>query len=163
MHYETMMCKVPEEEKDAPVRLMVIAHLPHLFAHHIGLYRQTLIKLAVEAVEKLAPKGMLIVGTQDIRSPDGKLWPLGMLVMEDIERTVDSSKLKLKEMIIAVPDGYSKDRQQDILEQQSNLANTTTTFITTTDENENEEDVDVDVVDEHLKIVHATYLVFQRI
>ncbi|KAI7859297.1 hypothetical protein BDC45DRAFT_564763 [Circinella umbellata] len=163
MHYETMMRKPAQEDKNAPLRLMVIAHLPHLFAHHIGLYRQTLIKLAVEAVEKLAPQGMLIIGTQDIRSPNGKLWPLGMLVMEDIERTLDSSILKLKEMIIAVPDGYSKDRHQDILAQQPNLANTTTTFITTAKENENEEDIDVDVVDEHLKIVHATYLVFQKI
>ncbi|KAI9265087.1 hypothetical protein BDA99DRAFT_507676 [Phascolomyces articulosus] len=164
MHYETMMCRPPQKEENTPLRLMVIAHIPRLLAHHIVLYRQTLVKLAAEAVEKLAPQGMLIVGTQDVRSPDGKLWPLGMLVMEDIERSVDPGTLKLKEMIIAVPDGYSRNRHQDILQlQQLHLnANIDTTIITAGDQEE-EEDIDVDVVDEHLKIVHATYLVFQRL
>ncbi|KAI9498996.1 hypothetical protein BDB00DRAFT_753869 [Zychaea mexicana] len=147
MHYETMMSKPPQVES-APLRLMVIAHLPRLLSHHIGIYRQTLIKLAAEAVEKLAPKGMLIIGTQDVRSPDGKLWPMGMLVMEDIERSVDPSTLKLKEMIIAVPDGYSKNRHREPKPEDQNIHSTT--------------DV-VDVVDEHLQIVHATYLVFQRL
>ncbi|KAI8149976.1 hypothetical protein BJV82DRAFT_585375 [Fennellomyces sp. T-0311] len=143
MHYETMMCKPPREES-TPLRLMVVAHLPHLLPHHIGLYRRTLIQLATEATEKLAPLGMFIVGTQDVRSADGKLWPMGMLVMEDIERSVDVRKLKLKEMIVAVPDGYSKDRHRQAEEAASN-------------------EEDVDVVDEHLQIVHATYLVFQRL
>ena len=138
------MCKPPFDD-DSSLRLMVVPHLPYLSPHHIEPYRRTLIQLATEAIEKLAPKGMFIVGTQDIRSADGKLWPLGMLVLEDIERSVDVSELKLKEMIVAVPDGYSKDRHQQMGES------------TTTNEEE------VDVVDEHLQIVHATYLVFQRL
>ncbi|KAI7883175.1 hypothetical protein K492DRAFT_235544 [Lichtheimia hyalospora FSU 10163] len=146
MHYETMMTKPSLPE--APLRLVISAHQPQLLAHQINAYRQTLMQLARDAVKKLAPQGMLIIGTQDIRSADGKLWPMGMLVLEDIERTVDATMLKLKEMVVAVPDGYSKDRKQETTASSIQL--------------EKEED-SVDIVDEHLPIVHAVYLVFQKL
>lgn len=146
MHYETMMTKPSLPE--APLRLIISAHQPQLLAHQVNAYRQTLMQLAQDAIDKLAPQGMLIIGTQDIRSADGKLWPMGMLVLEDIERTMDATMLKLKEMVVAVPDGYSKDRKQE----------SATSFTSL----EKEEDI-VDIVDEHLPIVHAVYLVFQKL
>lgn len=123
---------------DAPLKLMVVHHQPQLLAHQIGLYRETLIQIAHEAAKKLAPQGHLILGVQDIRTEEGKLWPLGMLVLEDIERAIPSDILKLKEMVIAVPDGYSKVRNQQVPEENT-------------------------IPEGHLPIVHATYLVFQKL
>ncbi|KAI9313150.1 hypothetical protein BX666DRAFT_1980104 [Dichotomocladium elegans] len=157
MHYETMMSKPPRPE--GPLRLMIASHQPNLQIHQIGLYRQTLMRLALEAVERLPLQGMFIVGTQDIRTADGKLWPMGMLVLEDIERTVSPTILKLKEMVVAVPDGYSKKRHQQEEEQRQTVPTTASGV----EAEQHEEDEIVDVVDEHLPIVHAVYLVFQRL
>lgn len=123
---------------DAPLKLMVAHHQPHLLEHQIGLYRETLVQIAHEAAKKLAPQGHLILGVQDIRTEQGKLWPLGMLVLEDVELAVSSDTLKLKEMVIAVPDGYAKIRNQEVPEEST-------------------------LPQGHLPIVHATYLVFQRL
>lgn len=145
MHLEAMANR--PAYPNAPLRLIVVAHEPNLAVHHINIYRQTLTRIARESVAKLETGGMLIVGTRDVRTPAGKLWPMAMLVLEDIERAVDSSLLKLKEMVVAVPDGYSKDRHQKQPEKPPQEEETDT----------------VDIVDEHLPIVHAIYLVFQRL
>ncbi|KAL0083611.1 hypothetical protein J3Q64DRAFT_1138071 [Phycomyces blakesleeanus] len=140
IHYESMMSKKPLE--NAPLVLVMVGHQP-IEPRQIGLYRETIVQIALEAVKKLAPLGMLIIGTKDIRQKDnGKLWPMSMLVLEDIERAIDRSVLKLKEMVVTVPEGHSKDRQQKNL-------NT-------------EVEEELEIVDEHLTIVHAIYLVFQR-
>jgi hypothetical protein len=142
-----MMEKSPIE--DGKLALMIAAHQT-LAPYQINLYRKTIVQLAKDATKKLAHHGMLIIGTQDIRnSVTGKLWPLTMLVLEDIERAVDRSELKLKEMVVAVPDGYSKNRKQNM------------------DENpvteNNEDEIDIETVDDYVSIVHAVYLVFQRV
>ncbi|KAI8379148.1 uncharacterized protein BYT42DRAFT_593398 [Radiomyces spectabilis] len=143
IHYETMMTKEPIE--DAPLVLMVVGH-QQIEARQIGLYRESIVQIAMEATKKLAPQGMLVIGTRDIRqNEDGKLWPMTMLVLEDIERAVDRDTMKLKEMVVAVPDGYSKDRRRK----------TTAGALV--------QDDDIDIVDEHLPIVHAIYLIFQRL
>lgn len=54
--------------------------------------------LAKEALEKLPVSGIFIVGAQDIRTETGKLYPLGMLIMEDVIRAVGEGCLKLKEL-----------------------------------------------------------------
>jgi hypothetical protein len=54
--------------------------------------------LAKEAAEELPVSGVFIVGAQDIRNEAGKLYPLGMLIMEDIIRAVGEDCLKLKEL-----------------------------------------------------------------
>jgi hypothetical protein len=129
--------------------------------HQINGYRRTIVEAAIEACQTLAPLGMFIVGTQDMRDPDtGKLWPLSMLILEDIEGAVDRSILKLKEMVVTVPDGHSRDRKLSISE-----------AITQYQQQEEDEGQKVIVVDEdngarshdHLPIVHAIYLVFQRL
>jgi hypothetical protein len=54
--------------------------------------------LAKEALEQLPVSGVFIVGAQDIRTETGKLYPLGMLIMEDVIRAVGDDCLKLKEL-----------------------------------------------------------------
>ncbi|KAI8875798.1 hypothetical protein K501DRAFT_327341 [Backusella circina FSU 941] len=147
IHYENMMDKAPLE--DGKLVLMITAHQT-LAPCQINLYRKTIVQLAKDATKKLAHHGMLIIGTQDIRNnTSGKLWPMTMLVLEDIERAVDQSTLKLKEMVVTVPDGYSKNRKQNMDEQP--------------DTEHNEEEIDIETVDDYVPIVHAVYLVFQRL
>ena len=78
----------------------MIAHIPGatLKAHQVSTYRTAIMHLAIEALRKLPVTGVLIVGTQDIRTKSGKLIPLGMLLLEDITRVVGDEYLKLKEL-----------------------------------------------------------------
>ncbi|ORY92997.1 hypothetical protein BCR43DRAFT_496172 [Syncephalastrum racemosum] len=149
VHYETMMTKSSTPE--GRLGLIVVNHLPCLSPSQIGLYRETLVKIAREATQTLAPHGMLVIGTKDVRSCTGKLWPMSLLVLEDIERVVDRRIMKLKEMVVAVPDGYSKMRNKDDERQKAH------------EETQDESDDPVDIVDEHLPIVHAIYLIFQKL
>ncbi|GAA5801238.1 hypothetical protein HPULCUR_006682 [Helicostylum pulchrum] len=147
IHYEAMMNK--EHYEDGDLVLMITGHRNDLLPDKINCYRQTIVDLAIEATLTLAPKGMFIVGTQDIRDPyTGKLWPMTMLVLEDIERVVGRDVIKLKEMVVTVPDGYSKDRKRAFEE----------VVI------EEEEDViDIETVNhDYVPIVHAVYLIFQK-
>lgn len=54
--------------------------------------------LAKQALDQLPVSGIFIVGAQDIRTESGKLYPLGMLIMEDVIRAVGDDCLKLKEL-----------------------------------------------------------------
>jgi hypothetical protein len=131
--------------------LMITGHRSDLLPNRINDYRQTIVQLAKEATVKLASKGMFIVGTQDIRgSYSGKLWPMTMLVLEDIEREVGRDIIKLKEMVVTVPDGYSKDRKREFQGEE---------IIS----EEDEDIIDIETVNhEYVPIVHAIYLVFQK-
>lgn len=93
--------------KDAPcypppaqTTLRLIAHIPCtiLKAHQITAYRTTIMHLAKQALDQLPVSGIFIVGAQDIRTESGKLYPLGMLIMEDVIRAVGEDCLKLKEL-----------------------------------------------------------------
>lgn len=130
--------------------LMITSHISDLPLSKIEDYRRCIVCLARESTEKLAPKGMFIVGTQDIRDPyTGKLYPMTMLVLEDIEREVGRDIIKLKEMVVTVPDGYSKDRKMDIQ--------------TINEEDVEESFIDIETVShEYVPIVHAIYLIFQK-
>ncbi|KAI8090612.1 hypothetical protein BDF21DRAFT_460039 [Thamnidium elegans] len=147
IHYETMMNK--EYFEDGGLVLMITGHRNDLLPDKINYYRQTIVDLAIEATLTLAPKGMFIVGTQDIRDPyTGKLWPMTMLVLEDIERVVGRDVIKLKEMVVTVPDGYSKDRKRAFEEVVIE---------------EEEEVIDIETVNhDYVPIVHAVYLIFQK-
>ncbi|KAI7898479.1 uncharacterized protein BX663DRAFT_555836 [Cokeromyces recurvatus] len=147
IHCDTMMNKAPYNGGD--LVLMVTGHIEPILPGQINCYRKSIVSLANEAIDKLATKGMLIIGTQDIRDPiTGKLWPLTMLVLEDIERALGCNVIKLKEMVVTVPDGYSKDRKTEYEPVQ-----------------EQEEDfIDIETIEhDHLPIVHAIYLVFQKL
>lgn len=148
IHYETMMSKDCYENGD--LVLMITSHISDLPLSKIEDYRRCIVCLARESTEKLAPKGMFIVGTQDIRDPyTGKLYPMTMLVLEDIEREVGRDIIKLKEMVVTVPDGYSKDRKMDIQ--------------TINEEDVEESFIDIETVShEYVPIVHAIYLIFQK-
>ncbi|KAI9255496.1 hypothetical protein BY458DRAFT_520176 [Sporodiniella umbellata] len=141
IHYENMMSKSYYPGSD--LVLMIIGH-QRIEPESINSYRQSLVDIAQDATERLAPKGMLIIGTQDIREPNGKLWPMTMLVLEDIENKLGREKIRLKELVVTVPDGYSKDRQQQQL-------------------TEDEEVIDIETIDDFVPIVHAVYLIFQRL
>ncbi|KAF9097329.1 hypothetical protein BGX23_009177 [Mortierella sp. AD031] len=134
----------------AQTTLRLIAHIPCtvLKPHQITAYRTTIMQLAKDALEQLPVTGVFIVGTQDIRTETGKLYPLEMLIMEDIMRVVGEDCLKLKELIEAVPDGYQKDRRK----------------ITNWGEFKEEPRSPGDAIPiHHLPIVHACYLVFIKV
>ncbi|CEJ00195.1 hypothetical protein RMCBS344292_14260 [Rhizopus microsporus] len=144
IHYENMMSKSPYVESD--LVLMIVGH-QQILPRYINSYRQTLVDIAKEAIQRLAPKGMLIIGAQDIRDPvSGKLWPMSMLILEDIERAVGRDDIRLKELVVTVPDGYSKDRQQK-----------------PRSEEEEDEMIDIETIDDFVPIVHAVYLIFQKL
>ncbi|KAI9470552.1 MAG: hypothetical protein EXX96DRAFT_491184 [Benjaminiella poitrasii] len=147
IHHDTMISKEPYNE--GKLMLMVTGHVETLQPNQINEYRKTLVSLANEATVKLATKGMLIIGTKDVRDPiTGKLWPLTMLVLEDIERVLGRDIIRLKEMVVTVPDGYSKDRKNEyeLVEEQE------------------EDFIDIETIEhDHLPIVHAVYLIFQKI
>ncbi|KAI7896252.1 uncharacterized protein EV154DRAFT_411870 [Mucor mucedo] len=149
IHYETMMNKAVYEGGD--LVLMITCHRSDLLPDKINSYRRSIVNLAIEATSKLAPKGMFIVGTQDIRdSYTGKLWPMTMLILEDIEKEVGRNTIKLKEMVVTVPDGYSKDRKRDFVEVEMV-------------EEEEEDVIDIETVNhDYVPIVHAVYLIFQK-
>lgn len=136
----------------APLTVRVVTHIPHQFLKpdYIPLYRENVVQIAHDSVNKLAVGGMFIVGTQDYRDDEGKLWPLSMLIMEDINRHIGENVLKLKEMVVTVPEGYAKDRSKPL------------TFDTY------EPEVCILDIDEARKpefdvpIVHAIYLVFMK-
>ncbi|CAH1764583.1 8606_t:CDS:10, partial [Entrophospora sp. SA101] len=86
-----------------PTALIVIPHIPNTSLHprNIPIYRTTIMKLAIEAYNTLPPSGFLVIGAQDIRTPDDdKLWPLSMLLMEDVHNVVSMDKLPLKELVV---------------------------------------------------------------
>ncbi|KAJ2774393.1 hypothetical protein GGI18_004584, partial [Coemansia linderi] len=85
----------------APLSLIVVPHIPNsqFLHHHIASYRRALVQITHDASHRLCPAGLLVLGTQDIRDENGKLWPLGMLVLEDVQRAVGSIRLRLKEFI----------------------------------------------------------------
>ncbi|CAJ0924226.1 17429_t:CDS:10, partial [Entrophospora sp. SA101] len=98
-----------------PTALIVIPHIPNTSLHpkNIPIYRTTIMKLAIEAYNTLPPSGFLVIGAQDIRTPDDdKLWPLSMLLMEDVHNVVSMDKLPLKELVVTVPEGFAKDKKK---------------------------------------------------
>ncbi|GAN06533.1 DNA methylase N-4 [Mucor ambiguus] len=134
---DTMLNKKPYPHADLVI--MATGHIENLLPNQIDMYRKSIIQLAQDATRQLAVKGRLVIGTKDVRDQiSGKLWPISMLVLEDIERT-SHGLLKLKEMVITVPEGYAKDKNAFTakpLIEEGNPA--------------------------HLPIVHAIYLVFQK-
>ncbi|CAG8480067.1 2332_t:CDS:10, partial [Dentiscutata erythropus] len=97
-----------------PTALIVIPHISNnnLNSQMIPYYRATIKRLAREAYDRLPPSGFLVIGGQDVRTSDNKLWPLSMLFMEDVNNAVGEDKMPLKELVITVPDGYAKDKKK---------------------------------------------------
>ncbi|CAG8449218.1 2671_t:CDS:10 [Racocetra fulgida] len=97
-----------------PTALIVIPHIPNtaLNSQTIPYYRAIVKRLAREAYDRLPPSGFLVIGGQDVRTSDNKLWPLSMLFMEDVNKAVGEDKMPLKELVITVPDGYAKDKKK---------------------------------------------------
>ncbi|KAF9567079.1 hypothetical protein EC968_003513 [Mortierella alpina] len=134
----------------AQTALRMLAHIPCsvLKSHQVSVYRTAIMHLAIEALENLPITGVFIVGTQDLRTEEGRLIPLGMLVLEDIIRVVGEDCLRLKELVEAVPEGYQKDRRK----------------VTCWDEFKEETCTPNDEIPTtHLPIVHACYLVFTKV
>ncbi|CAG8500157.1 10011_t:CDS:10, partial [Diversispora eburnea] len=136
-----------------PTALIVVPHIPNNLIESspqvIPVYRAAIKKIAQEAYLKLPPSGFLVIGSQDVRTiHDKKLWPLGMLFMEDVVKIVGEDKMPLKELVITVPDGYAKDKKkicskEEYVEEKCIV---------------NEEENAV-----HLPIVHACYLIFMKL
>ncbi|ORX89491.1 hypothetical protein K493DRAFT_340603 [Basidiobolus meristosporus CBS 931.73] len=129
----------------APLLLVVIPHIPStvILESQLSEYRATILRCAKQAVEKLPPYGDLIVGAQDVRLEQDRLYPLGIRIMEDITNNVP--EFRLKELIVTVPDGYAKDRRK-----QCNW------------EEFEDQKCALEEAVEHVPIVHAYYLVFMK-
>ena len=116
-HYKSLMAQpIKSLTNVAPLALIVIPHLPEsqLRRHHVTDYRRSLVNCIHDASQRLSPSGSLIIGVQDIRDEFGKLWPMGMLVVEDVQRAVGDIRLRLKELIICVERGWER-KKNDML------------------------------------------------
>ncbi|CAJ0925754.1 8193_t:CDS:10 [Entrophospora sp. SA101] len=157
-----------------PTALIVIPHIPNTSLHpkNIPIYRTTIMKLAIEAYNTLPPSGFLVIGAQDIRTPDDdKLWPLSMLLMEDVHNVVSMDKLPLKELVVTVPEGFAKDKKKiasfdEYKEEECILGDEIDNNING-DENNNIENNDNinkgKKKTSQLPIVHACYLIFMKL
>ncbi|RUS15587.1 hypothetical protein BC937DRAFT_92257 [Endogone sp. FLAS-F59071] len=149
-HHQHMISKSPLPYP-APTALRLVPHISNaiISSRDIPLYRTTIIQIAREAAAMLPVSGMFIVGTMDVRGEDDKLWPLGMLVLEDINREVGEGLLKLREMVTAVPEGYQKDRRKVLTREEAMGEGCL---------------MDEEKVGKvkHLPIVHAIYLIFVK-
>ncbi|RUS32964.1 LOW QUALITY PROTEIN: hypothetical protein BC938DRAFT_473650 [Jimgerdemannia flammicorona] len=149
-HHQHMISK-PPLPWPAPTSLRLVPHVPNtaLESRQVPLYRTTIIQIAHEAAALLPTSGMFVVGTQDVRGEDGRLWPLGLLVLEDINREIGEGLLKLREMVTAVPEGYQKDRKK-VLTKEDAMGEGCVL------------DEEATGTIKHLPIVHAIYLIFVK-
>ncbi|CAI2163962.1 8925_t:CDS:10 [Funneliformis geosporum] len=148
-HLEKILNSMPLPPP-TPTALIVVPHIPNnlLTSQIIPTYRTAVKHLAKEAYEKLPPSGFFVIGGQDVRTSDNKLWPLSMLFMEDVNHSVGEDRMPLKELVVTVPEGYAKDKKR----------------ITKKDDYIEEYCI-VDEEDkiEHLPIIHACYLIFMKL
>ncbi|KAJ2900374.1 hypothetical protein IWW38_000541 [Coemansia aciculifera] len=147
-HYLKLL-SMPQSTADEHPSLIVVPHIPNaqFQLRHIEPYRRALAQITQDASHRLCPAGMLIIGTQDVRDEAGKLWPLGMLVLEDVQSAVGAIRLRLKEFIVVVEHGHAK-RRDDVVSREE--------FV--------EEQCVVGCEDQkHVPIVHAYYLVFMKL
>ncbi|OMJ18158.1 hypothetical protein AYI70_g5526 [Smittium culicis] len=123
-------------------------------------YRRLIVQLLLNNYKRLMNSGQIVIGVQDIRDPiNGELWPMGMLVCEDIENSVSNTVLRLKELVVVVPEGFKNTKDlQYYKENNINISR-----------NNSEEPKVRYVVDlpnkkiDHLPIVHAYYLVYMKL
>jgi hypothetical protein len=121
----------PIEAGNVPLSIVILPHiedtnpkLPHFTSFdQLATYRRGVVRTAQQAYNDLCISGFFIVGVKDVRIPhtfmDGDtvdewtteqlLYPLGMLVLEDMNRVFRTDQLKLKELVVTVPNGYSRD------------------------------------------------------
>ncbi|KAI9501531.1 hypothetical protein BX070DRAFT_37661 [Coemansia spiralis] len=116
-HYLKMTAMPPRlPVSETPLALIVVPHVPNvkLVRSHISPYRQALVQITHDASRRLCPSGLLVLGVQDVRDEHGKLWPLGMLVLEDVQRAVGTIRLRLKEFIVVIENGHARKRDDVI-------------------------------------------------
>ncbi|KAJ1773946.1 hypothetical protein IW140_003187 [Coemansia sp. RSA 1813] len=150
-HYLKMMTMQPRLPASAvPLALVVAPHVPNtkFMRRHVESYRRSLVQITHDASHRLCPSGLLILGVQDVRDEHGKLWPLGMLVLEDVQRAVGNIRLRLKEFIVVVESGHSRKRD-DVVSRESFVDEKCV--------------VGSDDPSVHVPIVHAYYLVFMKL
>ncbi|KAJ2848822.1 hypothetical protein IWW36_003056 [Coemansia brasiliensis] len=151
-HYQKMVAMYPRLPLDTtPLALIVVPHISNLeFKRcHIEPYRQALVQITHDASNRLCPSGLLVIGVQDVRDENGKLWPLGMLVLEDVQRAIGSIRLRLKEFIVVVENGHARKRD-DVVSRETFVDEKCIVGASITD-------------DIHVPIVHAYYLVFMKL
>jgi hypothetical protein len=109
--YLEVLLRMPLPSIPLPVSMIIVPHVSRSMTRSmIQSYRNSLVRIAQDSHPRLCHRGFFVVGVQDLRL-DGKLWPMGLLVLEDIQREVP--ELKLKEFVVAVPEGFTKDRNMD--------------------------------------------------
>ncbi|KAJ2517812.1 hypothetical protein GGI11_003050 [Coemansia sp. RSA 2049] len=150
-HYLKMMSMQPRLPAiETSLALIAVPHIPNtrFTRKHVEPYRRLLVQITHDASRRLCPSGFFVLGVQDIRDEHGKLWPLGMLVLEDVQRAVGNIRLRLKEFIVVVENGHSRKRD-DVVSRES--------FV--------DEKCIVGSTDPgiHVPIVHAYYMVFMKL
>ncbi|KAJ1913092.1 hypothetical protein H4219_005352 [Mycoemilia scoparia] len=116
-HYKKLMNQPiisDQDDDDAPLALIVIPHIPEssIGFRHIKSYRLNLIACIHNAYKRLSPSGLLVIGVQEVRDEFGKLWPMGMLVVEDVQRAVGDINLRLKELVVCVEKGWERKKNE---------------------------------------------------
>ncbi|KAI9592419.1 hypothetical protein BDF19DRAFT_416323 [Syncephalis fuscata] len=103
------------------LRIWVMMPMMYLIWRNYSAYRCRIVQAAQQAYADLCVSGFFIVGLKDVRIPhvssnsnstdpqEQLLYPLGMLVLEDMNRAFRTDQLKLKELVVTVPNGYSRD------------------------------------------------------
>ncbi|KAJ2160990.1 hypothetical protein GGF46_001849 [Coemansia sp. RSA 552] len=150
-HYQKMVAMEPRQPiSSTPLALLVVPHIlnTEFRLRHVEPYRRALVQVTHDASHRLCPSGLLVLGIQDVRDEHGKLWPLGMLVLEDVQRAVGSIRLRLKEFIVVVENGHARKRD-DVVSREN--------FV------EEQCALDIDDPGIHVPIVHAYYLVFMKL
>ncbi|MBC7260494.1 MAG: methyltransferase domain-containing protein [Chloroflexi bacterium] len=66
-------------------------------------YRATIKNVITQLQAKLAPDGFVVFEVKDFRCDDGKVYPLGLFLYEDLAH---QENLSLKEIVIVVPNSY---------------------------------------------------------
>ncbi|KAI8320186.1 hypothetical protein GQ54DRAFT_334987 [Martensiomyces pterosporus] len=150
-HYRKMIVLPPKQPiPETPLGLVVVPHIPEtqFLRGHVESYRQALVQITHDVSHRLSPSGLLVIGIQDVRDEHGKLWPLGMLVLEDVQSAVGEIRLRLKEFVVVVEQGHARKRD-DVVSRESFADEPCV--------------VGSDSTDVHIPIVHAYYLVFMKL
>ncbi|OLY81951.1 hypothetical protein AYI68_g3935 [Smittium mucronatum] len=126
----------------------------------INNYRKLLVQAVLRNYKRLVNSGQIVIGVQDIRDPiNGELWPMGMLVSEDINKSVSDKVLRLKEMIVAVPEGFKNTKDSRYYFENQNGSTRDMSKLSEVKCVIDLPNIEID----HLQIVHAYYLVFMKL
>ncbi|KAJ3155768.1 hypothetical protein HDU86_004237 [Geranomyces michiganensis] len=184
-HLATLMSAPIVSHADGEAPCLII--LPHIDVPTTALlpdgdwlarYMQFLVTRASDAASRLADDGLLIIGVKDVRVVAEKLTrtdpnaaeplgrtryiPLGMILSEQMAAHIETpaGKMRLRDFVVAVPDGYSRDKDAYTVEDMRGRINEDIENWTKETQQEAEGEADVRRL---LPIVQAYYFVYTKV